>query len=87
MRRKDDFILQHVGGKSLLVPLGAQMGSLNGFVMFSETGAWLWELLAEERALDELARAVADQFEVDETTARGDVGAFLDKAARLGMIE
>jgi proteasome assembly chaperone (PAC2) family protein len=87
VKRKDDFIMQNVGGENLLVPLGVQMMNLNGLVILSDTGAYVWELLAAERTLDELAMAVADQFEVDETTARGDVQAFLDEIARLGMVE
>jgi hypothetical protein len=87
VKRKDDFIIQKVGGENLLVPLGAQMMNLKGLVILSDTGACVWELLAVERTLDELAAAVVDQFDVDETTARADVQAFLIEIARLGMVE
>ena len=39
MKRKDDFILQNVGGENLLVPLGAQVMDLNGLVTLNGTGA------------------------------------------------
>ena len=38
-------------------------------------------------SLDELAVAVAEQFDVDEATARGDVQVFMDEIAQLGMVE
>jgi len=87
VKRKDDFIMQNVGGENLLVPLGAQMRDMNGLVILNDTGICVWELLAAERTLDELATAVAEQFEVDEVIARGDVQAFLQEIARLGMVE
>ena len=47
----------------------------------------MWELLAQDRTLDELASAVAERFDVDAATARADVQAFLDEIARLGLLE
>ncbi len=87
MKRKADFAMQNVGGEWMLVPLGAQVMDMNGLVILNDTGACVWELLAEERTADELAAAVAEQFEVDAATARGDVQAFLAEIARLGTIE
>ena len=87
MKRRDDFILQNVGGEHLLVPLGAQMMNLNGIIILSDTGACVWELLAVERTLDELATVMTEQFEVDKATAGGDVQAFLDEIAWFGIIE
>ena len=53
MKRKDDFILQNVGGENLLVPLGEVM-DLNGLVTLNGTGACVWEHLART-SVDELA--------------------------------
>jgi hypothetical protein len=86
MKRKADFLMQNVGGENLLVPLGAQVMDLNGLITLNDTGACVWELLAQERTADELAIAVAAQFEVDAATARADVQTFLDDIAKLGML-
>ena len=87
MKRKADFIMQNVGGENLLVPLGAQVMDLNGLVILNDTGACVWNLLAEDRTADELASAVAEQFDVDAATAHADVQTFLDEIARLGLLE
>jgi len=87
MKRKADFAMQDIGGEWLLVPLSAQVMDMNGLVILNDTGACVWNLLAEERTTDELAAAVAAESEVDAATARRDVQAFLDEIARLGMIE
>jgi hypothetical protein len=88
MKRKNDFMMQNVGGGvTLLVPLGAQVMDLNGFVTLNDTAACVWELLAQDRTADELAGAVAEEFDVDAATARADVQAFLDEIAGMGLLE
>jgi sensor domain CHASE-containing protein len=87
MKRKPDFIMQNVGGENLLVPLGAQVMDMNGIITLNDTGACVWELLAQDRTADELASAVAERFDVDAATARADVQTFLDEIAKMGMIE
>ena len=87
MRRKEDFLLQDVGGERLLVPLGAQVMNLNGLIVLNQTAAYTWALLAEERTLDELCAAVAERFDVAPDTARDDVGAFVDEIVHLGLLE
>jgi hypothetical protein len=86
MKRKDDFILQNVGGENLLVPIGAQVMDMNGIITLNDTAVCVWELLARERSLDELAAKVAERFDVLPERARADVQTFLDEIANLGMI-
>lgn len=87
MKRKDDFVMQEVGGENLLVPIGAQVMDTNALVVLNETAAFVWELLAEERTVGDLANAVARAFDVDVATARADVEAFLEEIAGMGLLE
>ena len=87
MKRKADFMMQNIGGENLLVPLGAQVMDLNGLIILNDTAACAWELLAEERMLDELAVAVAEQFDVAAEIARADLRIFVDEITRLGLLE
>ena len=86
MKRKPDFMMQNVGGENLVVPLGAQVMDLNGLITLNDTAACVWELLAQECSLAELAAAVAKRFDVTPERARADVQTFLDEIARLGML-
>ena len=87
MKRKADFLMQNVGGENLLVPLGAQVMNLNGLITLNDTAAYAWELLAEERSLDELAVALVERFDVDLERARVDVQTFVDEITRLGLLQ
>jgi len=79
-------MLQNVGGVALLTPLGAQVMDLNGLVILNDTACCVWELLAQERTLDELAAAVVERFAVEPVRARADVQTFLAEIAPMGMV-
>jgi hypothetical protein len=87
MKRKNDFTMRNVGGENMLVPLAAQVMDMNGVITLNGTGACVWELLAQERTVDELANAVAVRFDVTPEHARADVQTFLDEIGKLGIIE
>jgi hypothetical protein len=87
MKRKEDFLLQNVGGQDLLIPLGAKVLDMNGMVVFNPTGRYIWELLAEDRSLEDLVTAVVERFEVEPDRAGADVRAFVGDLAQQGCID
>jgi hypothetical protein len=56
-------------------------------VRLNPTGAWLWERLEEPRRIDELARGLAEHFEIDEGRALDDTVAFAREMMRRGLLE
>ncbi len=87
MKRKDDFVLQNVGGEYILVPIGQRVLDLNGIITLNSTGHYIWELLSEHRSEDELIAGVVKHFDVDPEQARGDIKIFLEEISRMGMLE
>jgi hypothetical protein len=87
MKRKEDFLLQNVGGQDLLIPLGSKVLDMNGMVVLNPTGRYIWELLAEDRSLEDLVTAVVDWFEVGTEQAGTDVRSFVEDLARQGLID
>ena len=87
MKRKDRFALQCIGGQDILVPLGAAVIDMNCIITLNPTGRRVWELLAEDRSLDELTAAVTEEFDVDSEQARSSIQAFLDDIGRIGVLE
>ena len=87
MRRKDNFVMQNVGGENLLVPLGAQVMDMNAIITLNVTSGFILSLLDQDRSLDELAAAVVERFEVDPAHARADIQTFLDEITGLGLLQ
>ena len=86
-RANPGFVTREVVGEVIAVPVGEQTKRLNGMVTFSETGAFLWKLLAEgphtkARLTALLAQACGKQ----EAEIAADVDAFLQKAEASGLI-
>ncbi len=87
MKRKDDFVLQNVGGEYILVPIGQRVLDLNGIITLNPTGHHVWELLAEHRSVEELTAGVVEHFDIEPERARADIKTFLDEISRLGLVE
>jgi hypothetical protein len=87
MTRSIDFVMQDVGGEKLLVPLGAQVLDMNGLITLNPTAAYVWELLHEECTEEELAAAVAEQFDVAPEQAYADVHIFVNKIWKMGLLK
>lgn len=87
MRRKDNFVMQNVGGENILVPLGAQVMDMNAIITLNTTSAYIWSLLDQDCTIDVLAAAVAEHFDVDYTLARSDIQTFVDEITGLGLLQ
>lgn len=87
MKRKGDFLLQNVGGQDFLVPLGSRVVDMNGMIVLNPTARFVWELLADECSLTELAEAMANRFTVDTERASGDIQIFLDEIDKWGLLD
>jgi len=76
-----------VGDESVLVPLSAQVVDTNGLVVLNVTGRCVWEMLKDERSVQDLAAGVAERFDVPLDQALADVTVFLDEIGRMGLLE
>ena len=52
----------------------------------NSTGAWIWEQLEQPQAVDQLARGLAQRFEIDEGRALDDVVAFAREMTRRELL-
>jgi hypothetical protein len=56
-------------------------------VRLNASGAWLWQRLEEPARVDELAKGLAQRFEIDEGRALDDTVAFAREMSRRGLLE
>jgi hypothetical protein len=52
----------------------------------NSTGAWIWEQLEQPRPVGQLARGLAERFEIDEGRALDDVVAFAREMTRRELL-
>jgi len=70
--------MRPVAGRFVLAPIGEMVKKFSGMVTLNSTGKFLWEQLAEDKTLDELAKAMADAYEVDFEQSKKDIEVFLE---------
>lgn len=70
-------VLRHVAGENMLVPTVSREVDLDSLFLLNATGVFIWEQLDGRRTLQELSRAVATEFRVEEAIATADVPDFV----------
>ncbi len=74
MQINKDFTMQKVGDSYVAVPVGETSKHFHGMVRLNETGAFLWNKLAENDLEEsDLVAALLSEYEVAEDVAAADV--------------
>lgn len=88
MKIKDSFVLQELVDEYMVVPVGDEADRMQGIIRLNETGAFLWKLLSEkDQTEDDLVKAITDEYDTDNETAKKDVTAFIDTIKQFGCLE
>jgi hypothetical protein len=86
-RRSERFVSRSVGGETFVVPVRAGIADLESIFTMNEVGTAIWTRIDGTKTVDELARALAAEFDVTEVDAGADVAAFIDLLASKGLVE
>lgn len=86
MKIKKELLKREIGGDSFLVPLGKTVYDNNGLFILTELGAFIWDLLPQSESEEDILRAVLDEYEVDEATARADIARYLEKLRTMEIL-
>jgi len=87
MKMKDGFMLRQIVGTWLVVPVGERVVDFNGMITLSDTGAFLWKQLTEERDKNQLLASLLNEYEVDERTAEADLDEFIERLKVENLID
>lgn len=87
MKIKDGFMIREVAGQWVAVPLADRVIEFNGLMTLSETGAMIWQMMADEVSEDEIVQALMAEYTADEATIRGDVREFVISVREKDLLE
>ena len=79
MRIKEGFILRQVAGNYIVIGVGDEAVDFNGMITVNETGAFLWSILEKGATKEDMLKALMEEYDVDEETAKKDITDFLYK--------
>jgi Coenzyme PQQ synthesis protein D (PqqD) len=72
--RTADISTRTIGGETIVLDLPSSQ-----YFAITGVGSRVFELLAEDRSVDDLVTTILAEYDIDEPTARRDVTAFVDR--------
>lgn len=88
MRINNKYKLRKIAGESVVIMQGAYGVDLTKIISFNETSEWLWnELTDKEFTQNEVEALLMSKYEVEETMAKKDASAWVEKLLKYNLIE
>lgn len=87
MKLNPEFVLQQVAGNWIVVPMGRSSLDFNGMITLNETGVTLWKALELGGTVEDLAKALTNEYDVSMELALRDAAAFVQKLKEAGCLE
>ena len=86
LQRIDDVVQREVAGEAFLVPIRGHLADSQELYVLNGAGQWLWSQLEAPRSLEDLARSLVTEFEVDYEHAQRDAETFVDHLIEAGLV-
>ena len=78
-KRKSQFAIRNVGNEKILVPIKNNIANMTEMFTLNEVGSFIWDHIDGKNTEEYLALAIANEFDVDELTAKKDLAEFIEK--------
>lgn len=79
MKIKENFVLRELCGSFVVVAVGEQTLNFKGMIKLNETGAFLWQKMAEADVTEEaLLEAMLAEYDVEKEVAATDIEEFIN---------
>ncbi len=86
MKIKNGFVLREVAGSFVVMNVGSET-DFDGMITLNETGALIWNMLLEGKSSDDIARRIAEEYDIDVKTAEADTKRFIKKLSEADIFE
>ena len=87
MKIKSGLILREVAENYIVVAVGEAVKEFNGLINLNSTGAFLWKILEKGAEEEDLVKALLEEYEIDEETAKNDVSLFVKKIKEAKLVK
>ncbi len=88
MKIKDGFELREVCGEKVILACGMNNIDFSKIISLNETAAFLWTVAIEQEFTEDmLVKALLEEYEVDDETARRDVANVVSKWKEIGLLD
>ena len=68
-----DIVTRKTGNEYVLVPIANNIANMNSVYTLNETGAFIWDLIDGNRNLEEIIKALTEEYDINQQSASEDV--------------
>lgn len=87
MKLNGKYKLRKVNDSYVVIKLGGGQLNLSKLITINETGAFIFNKLAEEISMEDLIKALTEEYDIDEAGAKSAADVYLKKLVDLGIAE
>ena len=87
MNIKKRLLKRQIAGDAFLVPVGKEVYDSNGLFFLNEVGEFIWDHLENANGPEDILKALLEEYNVEESVARQDVEAFMEKLRDMDIID
>lgn len=87
MKIKENYVMREVAGQAIVIAIGEESKHFKGMINLNQTGSDVWRYMEKGLDLNEIARKIAEKYEVDENTAAQDIKKMMDRLYKAGVLE
>ena len=78
---------RQIAGETIVVPIRGKLADMQNIFVVNVVAEFIWNRMDGQRTVDQIAREVAEHFEVSESQANVDVCAFMDELSEANLID
>ncbi len=79
-------VTRKTGNEYVLVPIANNIADMDSVYTLNETGAFIWEHIDGMRNVEEIIKALTDEYDIDVKSAEEDVISFIDNMSKYLII-
>ena len=87
MKIKNGFVKQQIGEKTIIVSTGDLSKDFHGMIELNYTAAEIWDWLSQGFTNEEVAKSLAEKYNIELTKARMDTEKIINKMIAAGVVE
>lgn len=77
-KKSDKLVVRKIKDDSVIVPVNHDMSEMDFLYTLNPTASFIWESINGENSLEDIAKKLEKEFEVDIEIARSDVADFMN---------
>jgi methyltransferase-like protein len=87
LSHSSSIVTRKTGNEYVLVPITNNIADMNSVYTLNETGAYIWELIDGVKNVEEIIKALTEEYDVDKQNAQADVFTFIDTMSKYLIIQ